>query len=539
VAETSLYRRHRPQAFDEVVGQEHVVRTLRNAVERDRVHHAYLFVGSRGTGKTSVAKILARSLNCVHGPTVTPCGECESCRTIAAGTSMDVIEMDAASNRSVDDIRDLRERVGYAPAAGRWKVYILDEAHMLTREAWNAFLKTLEEPPPNTVFVLCTTEPHKVMPTIVDRCQRFDFQRPSLEQIADVVRRVAAAESIEIQDGAVAAIARAASGSFRDALGTLDQLVAYGGNQVVTDDVLSVLGVAEAELILAGADAIAAEDGRAALETSERLARSGRDVAQFGRDLLAHLRQLLVIRTIGDVPDTFSVTAADPERLRTQADAFSDLGLGRAIDAIAAALAAIKEGDEPRMTLELAILRAARPELDPSRAALAQRLERLERQAGPADTAGEQAEAEQPRGNPGPAAAAAATVDFERISGLWPAVLEQVRESGSELLSTVLAAARPVAVDVEQAVLEVGFPASAAFNKRKAEAQEARERLAEAVKTIAGERLRPIYVLLEGEEEAEAGGAGQALSEEELIERLKSEFDAEEFEAEEAKEAEG
>ena len=385
MSQTSLYRRHRPQAFDEVVGQEHVVRTLRNAVERDRVHHAYLFVGSRGTGKTSVAKILARSLNCVNGPTLTPCGECESCRTIAAGSSLDVIEMDAASNRSVDDIRELRERVGYAPAAGRWKVYILDEAHMLTREAWNAFLKTLEEPPPNTVFVLCTTEPHKVMPTIVDRCQRFDYQRPSLEQIAEVVRRVAAAESIEIEDGAVAAIARAATGSFRDALGTLDQLVAYGDKRVATDDVLAVLGVAEAELILAAADAIAAEDGRAALQASERLAGSGRDLAQFGRDLLAHLRQLLVIRTIGELPATFSVTAANPERLRVQAEAFSDLALTRAIDAIAAALAAIKEGDEPRMTLELAILRAARPEIDPSRAALAQRLERVERLVQGAD----------------------------------------------------------------------------------------------------------------------------------------------------------
>src|SRR4051794_23671991 len=514
-----------------------------------------------------MAKILARSLNCVQGPTLTPCGECEPCRTIAAGTSLDVIEMDAASNRSVDDIRDLRERVGYAPAVGRWKVYILDEAHMLTREAWNAFLKTLEEPPPNTVFVLCTTEPHKVMPTIVDRCQRFDFQRPSLEQIAEVLQRVASAESIEIDDGAVAAIARSARGSFRDGLGTLDQLVAYSGKQVATDDVLAVLGVAESELILAVADAIAAEDGRAALEVSERLARSGRDITQFGRDVLAHLRQLLVIRTAGEVSEAFSVTAADPERLRTQAGELSDLALVRAIDVISAALAAVKEGDEPRMTLELALLRAARPQLDPTKQALLQRIEGLEQSLGGPAAVGPD-EPRRPRGDdsspsvpedPGPneaddgpaargeappARAAAAVVqepvDLERVVSLWPAVVDQVRESGSELLSTFFAAARPVALETEGAgpALKVGFPPSAAFNKRKAESQEARERLAEALQAIVGERMRPVYVLLDADEAVDMVGGEGELSEEELIARLKTEFDAEEFEEAEDLDAE-
>ncbi len=590
---TSLYRRHRPGSFDEVVGQQHVVRTLRNAVEQDRVSHAYLFVGSRGTGKTSMAKILARSLNCERGgPTVTPCGECESCVTIAAGTSIDVIEMDAASNRSVDDVRDLRERVAYAPAGGHWKVYILDEAHMLTKEAWNAFLKTLEEPPPKTVFVLATTEAHKVMATIADRCQRFDFQRPSLEQISEVLNRVAAAESIEVDEGAVAMIARSASGSFRDALGTLDQLVAFGGSHVELNDVLEMLGAADAELLFEAVDAVAAADPKGVLLGVEKMARSGRDPSQFARDLLAHLRFLLVAQTTGEVPPSFVVTATDEARLRAQASAVGPATLVRTIDELADALTAVREGDDARMAVEIALLKAARPDLDPSTEGLLRRIERLESQLGTGNPAagssagpvagatptvlgGEAASA--PRGAPAPApptadpateaedppqddpppaeeeeaepeppssaetepASPAATApappaagefSLDDVTRIWPSVLAKLGKT-APALAAIFEGARPVALDAEG--LQVGFPADKTFNKRKAEAPERRDAVAAAFEAVAGRALRPAYVLLDGgEPEPEAAEQPQAkadgVDEEELLQRLKSEFDAEE-----------
>ena len=361
-----------------MVGQEHVVRTLRNAVERDKVHHAYLFVGSRGTGKTSMAKILAACLNCEHGPTSEPCGTCESCTAIAHATSLDVLEMDAASNNSVDDIRDLREKVAYAPVSGRHKVYILDEAHMLSQQAWNAFLKTLEEPPPRTIFVLATTEAQKVLPTVVDRCHRFDFGRPSVEQVAEVCRRVADQEGIEIDPGALALVARHATGSFRDALGTLEQLVTYVGGRIEPADVLDVLGVADAEQLFGAVEAIAAGDPAAALRAAARLSESGRDAGQVLRDLEVHGRELLMVQILGEVPPELQLTPERDRRLAEQAKALSSADAVRLLDLVSAALESTSNGSQARIQLELALVKAAAPEIDPSTKALLSRIERLE-----------------------------------------------------------------------------------------------------------------------------------------------------------------
>jgi DNA polymerase-3 subunit gamma/tau len=299
--------------------------------------------------------------------------------SIANATSLDVMEMDAASNNSVDDIRELREKVAYAPVSGRHKVYILDEAHMLSPQAWNAFLKTLEEPPPHTIFVLATTEANKVLPTVVDRCHRFDFGRPAVAQITTVLRRVAEAEQISIPDEACALIARSATGSFRDALGTLEQLLAYSGPSIQLDDVLAVLGAADADLLFGAIDAVAAGDARSALLAAARLANSGRDIGRFFGDLEGHARALMIVQTLGgDVPPELQVTAEQDERLREQAARVSPTDVVRMLDLIAVGLRAMKDGSDARTQLELALVKAAVPKVDASAKALQSRLERLE-----------------------------------------------------------------------------------------------------------------------------------------------------------------
>ncbi|HEV2753665.1 MAG TPA: DNA polymerase III subunit gamma/tau [Solirubrobacteraceae bacterium] len=556
----SLYRRHRPRTFGQVVGQEHVVRTLRNAVEQDKVHHAYLFVGSRGTGKTSMAKILAACLNCQQGPTTEPDGTCDSCVAIANATSLDVIEMDAASNNSVDDIRDLREKVAFAPVSGRAKVYILDEAHMLSPQAWNAFLKTLEEPPPSTIFVLATTEAAKVLPTVVDRCHRFDFTRPAVDQIATVLRRVAAEEQITVDPEAVALLARHATGSFRDALGTLEQLVTYAdagpasgdrvaapgqGATISTDDVLAVLGVADADLLFGALDAVAQRDARAALVATAQLIRSGRDASAFLRDLEAHARDLMVVQTRGEVPPELALTAERDRRLAQQAGRVGRGDVVRLLDLLAAALRAIADGADGRTRLELALVEAAAPELDPATRALAARVEQLEARlagAGPAvrEVAlveahdGDAASGASP-GVPPPAGEApvsqtaepSASLDLPALRDAWPAVLDFLRAEKGFLASCVEKAAL---VELDQGVLTAAFPADDDFIRRKCEQEPARAAVAQAVQEVTGARVRMAYELREPDQLPDGGPAApEPPSEEEVLARLKQELGATEI----------
>jgi DNA polymerase-3 subunit gamma/tau len=561
----SLYRRHRPRTFADVVGQEQIVRTLSNAVTRGKVHHAYLFVGSRGTGKTSTAKILAACLNCEHGPTIEPCGVCESCVAIANATSLDVIEMDAASNNSVDDIRDLREKVGYAPVSGRHKVYILDEAHMLSQQAWNAFLKTLEEPPPRTIFVLATTEAQKVLPTVVDRCHRFDFGRPTVEQVATVLYRVAAKEQIPIEPGAVALIARHATGSFRDALGTLEQLVTYAGDEEISSaDVLAVLGVADAEQLFEAIDAVIAHDPAEALRVAGRLTASGRDPGQLIRDLEIHGRELLAVQVLEEVPEELRVTPERDARLLAQAQTIPGADVVRLLELVAAALEATANGAQSRIQLELVLIKAAAPEVDPSTKALLARIERLENalsagavpppapgatppeptsaepEPGPVEPDPRAAQPEPAPAVPVPAPPAAAqpetapaepvrtppadvTPELETLVEAWPAVVEYVRQ-GNAMIAATLEAARPAALSA--GALTLAFPSGAAFFKRKAEQDDARRAATEAVRSVIGAKLVLRYEL---SDEGPAIADGEPnLTGEELVRRFMEEFDAEE-----------
>ncbi len=528
---TALYRKYRPQTFADVVGQEAVVRTLTNAIEQDKVRQAYLFAGPRGTGKTSLARILAKSINCAHGPTATPDGTCNSCVAITAGSSLDVIEMDAASQRGIDDIREIRDRAALQPVEGRMKVYILDEAHQLTDAAWNALLKLIEEPPPHLLFVFCTTELQKVLATVRSRCQTFVFERPRLPELVRKLRLIADGEGIEVPDAALHLLARSGRGAYRDAESTLDQLASATAGAITVQDVLQLLGAVEDEVLFRLCDLVVDNDTAGALMFLEELSERGQDLGRLVTDLLEHLRHLLLVQHMGEVPESLPVTGESKERLREQANQLPPPSVVRLIDLLAVAVEDMRQGGDPRLPLELALVKVTRPSSDLSRESFAFRLDRLEQGSPPAPPEAPRAPAPEAAAA-GPAVTAVKTgegaplVELGQLQEAWRRSILPAVEQRSIPIGKTLAEAHPAGLAGDTLTLE--FPQTAAFHLRLAEDPKNAEMLREALYEVTGRKLTVAFELGEGGEASEDEAAPEG--EEDVLELMKSTFDARELE---------
>ena len=378
---TALYRKFRPERFEDVKGQDHIVTTLKNQIEAERIGHAYLFCGTRGTGKTTIAKIFAKAVNCEHPVDGSPCGECRSCRTIAAGASMNVIEIDAASNNGVDNIREIVDEVSYSPAEGKYKVYIIDEVHMLSIGAFNALLKTLEEPPSYVIFILATTEVHKIPVTILSRCQRYDFKRISIETIADRMRELMEEEGQQVEERALRYIARAADGSMRDALSLLDQCIAFHYGKTLTyDDALDVLGAVDTEVFSRLLCAVLSRNVTECIRLLEEVVMQGRELGQFVSDFTWYLRNLLLIKTSDGegLEDVIDMSGDNLSRLSQEADRVETDAVIRYIRELSELSGRLRYATQKRILIEIALIRLCRPQMETDTESLLDRIRALE-----------------------------------------------------------------------------------------------------------------------------------------------------------------
>lgn len=507
-----IARRWRPRTFDEVVGQRHVTETLKNAIATNRLAHAFLFAGPRGVGKTTTARILAKALNCDRGPTPAPCGTCGACEEIAAGRSVDCLEVDAASNTQVEKTRDLLETVQYAPTRGRHKVYIIDEAHMLSSSSFNALLKTLEEPPPRVVFILATTEPHRIPPTIHSRCQRHDFRLLSAREIVGRLREIVEAEKVTAEDQALVLLAQAASGSLRDAQSLLDQAIASLGNRLEAEGVADLLGLVEADVLAEAAEAILAREAARVLGLVDRLAAHGQDLRQFALELTAHLRDLLISKVCPEPGALLEGARVGVEAIRRQAERAAVPELELMIRTLQQVEGEMRRAPQPRFLLEMALIRLTEirrlqglPEILGRLVALEGRLPggspmpaaprelplfesrpaAAERPAWPAQGREISPPPSAARTSQGPTTPSAAT---DVMVG-WAAVVGRLR--GRKRLASVLTEVEPIALTGDTLTLEVKN--GNAFVRDTLEDPDTRRLIADAAALAFGRRLRIEY----------------------------------------------
>lgn len=539
LAHQSLYRAYRPQGFDDVVGQQHITRTLRNAVAEGMVAHAYLFCGPRGTGKTTTARILAKALECEKGPTPDPDLTCQECVDIAEGRHPDVFELDAASRTGVENVREeIIGRLMYAPTRGRWKVYIIDEVHMLSTGAFNALLKSVEEPPPRTVFILCTTHPHKVPETIHSRCQRFDFHRIGVEDMVGRLAHICEREDITVAEGVLSLVAKHAAGGMRDAISTLEQLATFTGKNVSLADVEGLLGEVDSALLHEMADIIARRDIGGAFGFVSRLASAGTDLSEFVRGMTAHMRDLYVIAAVGDATGIVDTTGEELGRLTSQAAQYGSDRLARILDLLGELGSEMRWSSDQRLSLEVALVRMARPQGDLTMDALAERLDALERgmpatpvrppapsartagkpaAAPAADTAAAQAGERATRANE-PSVPASQThtaptphpptgepvviesrggaLDRAQIKRAWPAVLAEMKKLKAS--RAAFFSATEADLDSDGSAVVVEFPADQQFTMEQAGEPDTRDLLARALTTVLGQRPLVRYQLGRG-----------------------------------------
>jgi DNA polymerase III subunit gamma/tau len=495
-------RKYRPQTFDDLVGQTHVTRTLKNAVEQNRLAHAYLFVGPRGIGKTSTARILAKALNCVNGPTVTPCGVCDSCKEIAGGNSLDVLEIDGASNNGVEQVRELRDNVRYAPSKGRFKIYIIDEVHMLTSAAFNALLKTLEEPPAHVKFIFATTEPQKVLPTILSRCQRFDLHRIPANLIAQHLQFIAGKEKITLDPAAAHAIAKGADGGLRDAESMLDQLVAFCGDNIAEPDVLSVFGFTSEQTVAQFTESILRGETPEALELLHAEADNGKDVMKLMSDLISYLRDLLV----GKVKPEALADDLNPDlqkSLETQAGLIETDRLLELIDQFAAAEGRMKWAPNKRLHFEVAVIKAIQTLNQVTLNEVIENLAALRdgksvagmADPGPRETKRKTEKSDAAAAAPAGVTDAAYNKEFLDPTEVWGKTVEKVRATRRLIAGWVEAG---TALGIEGRFLVVGFPPEQKAAMESLSIPKTRDYIDAILKEISGHDWKIKFVLKEG-----------------------------------------